>query len=718
MVNGRNVRRDAATRRAASPRRSTTAVVAVVAVMGSLAGVTASRAASTTSASRAGDAVAEAVEVALDAVGSPADVGDLGVVDVARSPDIGVTHVYLEQRHDGIGIDGGVMTVNVADGGDVVSAPESLVDDPARLVSGELRLTAVDAAAVAVGARGIGPLGDASIRSDDADPERATMLLAPAVSGEPIAARLRYVAADAALRLAWAVRLVDVTRGQVWRAAVDAETGALLSMAEPAAHGSPPPVTAGRPAPSAVAPEPTLPVATASGTSAASASSTASTPSYRVYAWPLRSPDQGPRTLVVDPADPVASPFGWHDVDGRPGHEYSTARGNNVHAYAQVASIGDLSLGPLADPDQPYQVQPLGEADGGAAMAFDFPADHRAPPPASRQAAITNAFYWGNLLHDVFYGYGFDEQSGNLQWNNYGRGGAGRDPLRMQVQHTSGPPTGGGSFGWTADGTSPVLRVNLAAPLPDVALRDPARAEIRDSAFDADVLVHEYGHGISERLAGGPGPNECVSDNAESGSEGWSDFLALAVTAQSGDPGTDARKYMAYSTQADSNLGAVQPTPYSTDLAVDPATYADLVGRPGESESHFVGYVWASMLWDVYWALVGAHGFNPDVKGDWRSGGNNLAIQLVMDGLRFQVCRPGLVDSRDAILAADRVRTGGANQCRIWAAFARRGLGAGAQQGDSASTRDGAAAFDVPADVGTCDVSTGAREAASTPLDR
>ena len=37
-----------------------------------------------------------------------------------------------------------------------------------------------------------------------------------------------------------------------------------------------------------------------------------------------------------------------------------------------------------------------------------------------------------------------------------------------------------------------------------------------------------------------------------------------------------------------------------------------------------------------------------------------------------------MVDARDAMLAADMVRFGGAHQALLWNAFARRGLGTGA----------------------------------------
>ena len=50
-------------------------------------------------------------------------------------------------------------------------------------------------------------------------------------------------------------------------------------------------------------------------------------------------------------------------------------------------------------------------------------------------AVVTNFFHTVNVLHDVFYRHGFDEDAGNLQTNNYGRRGKGGDPMLAMAQH-------------------------------------------------------------------------------------------------------------------------------------------------------------------------------------------------------------------------------------------------------------------------------------------
>ncbi|MDQ3991208.1 MAG: M36 family metallopeptidase, partial [Actinomycetota bacterium] len=206
---------------------------------------------------------------------------------------------------------------------------------------------------------------------------------------------------------------------------------------------------------------------------------------------------------------------------------------------------------------------------------------------------------------------------------------------------------------------------------------------------------HEYGHGISNRLTGGRTNVGCLGNQEQMG-EGWSDWLAIALTALPTETGPQPRGMGTYVLgQPNRQQKGIRPTAYSTSMSINPATYNTIKTA---AVPHGVGYVWSTMLWEVFWALVDKHGFNPNVYEDWSTGGNNLAIQLVMDGMKMQPCTPGFVDGRNAILAADLVLTEGQNQCDIWAAFAKRGLGYSAIQGSSANRADGTQAFDTSPD--------------------
>jgi hypothetical protein len=214
----------------------------------------------------------------------------------------------------------------------------------------------------------------------------------------------------------------------------------------------------------------------------------------------------------------------------------------------------------------------------------------------------------------------------------------------------------------------------------------------RDSSFDAGVVVHEYTHGVTNRLTGGPSNVSCM-DAAESAGmgEGFSDWFALVFTAMPGDLSTDARGIAAYLRGQPQNGAGIRNEPYSTDLALSPFTYADVSTL---NQPHGVGEVWAASLWEMYWNFVDFYGFDPDLYAG--SGGNNRALQLVVDALKLQPCDPTFVEGRDALLTADLNANAGANECLIWNAFGKRGVGLGASDGGSPNSLGVTEDFEVP----------------------
>lgn len=189
-----------------------------------------------------------------------------------------------------------------------------------------------------------------------------------------------------------------------------------------------------------------------------------------------------------------------------------------------------------------------------------------------------------------------------------------------------------------------------------------------DASFDNGIIAHEFGHGISTRLTGGPSVSTCLYNDEQMG-EGWSDFFTLVTTVKPGQNGKLSRGIGNYAVRAGLTGGGIRRFPYSTDFNVNHQIYNDIIGT---TSPHALGEIWVSTLWDLYWALTNKYGWDADLyKG---KGGNNLAIQLVIDGMKIQACNPGFIDGRDAILAADQLNNKGANECLIWEVFARRGL--------------------------------------------
>lgn len=209
-----------------------------------------------------------------------------------------------------------------------------------------------------------------------------------------------------------------------------------------------------------------------------------------------------------------------------------------------------------------------------------------------------------------------------------------------------------------------------------------------DGDFDNGVMAHEYGHGISNRLTGGPSQSGCLSSDEQMG-EGWSDFMSLIMQAKPGDEGTFKRGIGNFVTRNDPDGGGIRRLPYSTDPQINSQNYDDVIGT---TAPHPLGEVWTSALWDMYWKFVEVYGFDEDMYNG--TGGNNIAIQLVMDGMKLQSCDPGFVDGRNAIIVADVLNNGGIHECLIWDVFAKRGLGWSADQGSSFDRNDGRSAFD------------------------
>ncbi len=618
--------------------------------------------------------VAHATEIALDHAASrraelgltKADVAGLRITDAYSSAHNGVTHVYLGQSHRGVRVAGPAMTVNVDRSGRVIYAPSRLMPGIAAATSGRDSLGPAGAVESAAAALDLGLNRALTILSGPEGTDRRTLLSGGGISLGPISARLVYQPVGAGrLRLAWSVEIEEVSGQHWWEARIDAQTGELLDLSDLIIHDSAEATSA----------------AVSHGHEAASETPLIAPPDpasdgarYRVYALPLESPNDGPRTLVQNPADTFSSPFGWHDTNGAAGAEATTTKGNNVHAYVDPTPGANTAI-------------PLMDADGGATLTFDHPIDFSLPPTAWKDAAVTNLFYWNNIVHDVFYRYGFDEVSGNFQTNQYGHSGAGNDSVQAEAQDGSG--VNNANFGTPADGSRPRMQMYLWP--------NTTQNKVIDGDLDSGVIAHEYGHGISNRLTGGPSNVSCLRNQEQMG-EGWSDWLAIALTARSGETGPQRRGMGTYVLgQTDRAKAGIRPTPYSTNMVINSSKYDSIKTL---AVPHGVGYVWASMLWEVYWSLVGQYGFNPDVYGDWTTGGNNLAIQLVMDGMKFQPCSPGFVDGRDAILAANEALTDDEQEpvvhCLVWEAFAKRGLGASANQGSSASRSDGTQAFDLP----------------------
>ncbi|GAB3579004.1 hypothetical protein GCM10027345_18520 [Hymenobacter daeguensis] len=494
---------------------------------------------------------------------------------------------------------------------------------------------------------------------------------APAgVARRPIEVRLVWATDKGAPRLAWNVNVELLATPDWLNIRVDAATGQVLGQdnwtaneafsrkaAAPRAGARPQGQALRRP----VAPGSILTVTPAR---------------YVVVPFPGERPDVTLPALDINPwlragAGNAAATHGWH-FDGTT--NYTDTRGNNVWAYDDSLKLN--APGRFAT-----------STGTTSNLIFNYVPDFTKVPTLgkNRRAATVNLFYWNNLMHDVLYQYGFTEAAGNFQTDNIGRGGAGNDYVKAEAQDGGG--TNNANFSTPPDGTSGRMQMYL------FTLTSPGR----DGDFDSGVITHEYGHGVSNRLTGGPANASCLG-NAEEGGEGWSDYFSLMMTtnwttATTAD-GTAARPIGTYVLGQSPTAAGIRRYPYSTNMSIDPLTYANVATSP---EVHNIGEVWCSALWDMTWAIIQQqNAIAPDLYNSASTGGNNVALQLVMQGLKLQPCQPGFLDARDAILAADSLLYNGRYHCAIWNAFARRGMGVSARQGLSTNATDQTPAFDTP----------------------
>ena len=343
-------------------------------------------------------------------------------------------------------------------------------------------------------------------------------------------------------------------------------------------------------------------------------------------------------TRVSFAGDPLASPLGWVF----PGQ--TTTQGNNVIAHID-----------LEDDDDQNGFRP----DGGTDLHFFFPFDDEwnlDETFGDQEIAVTNLFYHLNRFHDYMYSLGFDEPAGAMQEDNFGRGGLGGDRIFADAQ--DGANVGSrNNANWfpRPDGTSPRTQMFLFT-FPD-----------RDSCFDSDIIIHEFGHGVSNRLVGGALTAGCMF-GPQSGAmgEGWSDYWAIDDT---NDPLTDdpnGPEILAEYTDDDYTEG-LRSVPYSTDTLINDLTFGDLCSS-NNCQVHRDGTMWATVLFQVRRNLIVDHG----------APGRAIMNQLVIDGLKLMPCGPSMLDARDAMLLADRVNNAGANQCSMWEGFSDRGMGTSA----------------------------------------
>jgi len=220
-----------------------------------------------------------------------------------------------------------------------------------------------------------------------------------------------------------------------------------------------------------------------------------------------------------------------------------------------------------------------------------------------------------------------------------------------------------------------------------------AAAVERDGALDNQIVAHEWGHYLSNRLIG----DAAGLTNLQGGGmgEGWSDFCALLLTVRPEDVSLPGPPFGgSYASNSYANDSSVRPDnayyfgvrryPYCTDFAKSPLTFKHIQeGEPlppgppiqvtgsGNSGVHATGEVWCGMLWECYAELLRDTGRLTFTQARDRMRGYLVA------SLKLTPNAPTFVEARDALLLA-ALANDPADHAAFCAAFARRGLGSAA----------------------------------------
>lgn len=337
---------------------------------------------------------------------------------------------------------------------------------------------------------------------------------------------------------------------------------------------------------------------------------------FRVDGGSVRQMTDFPR-LLADYGIPIPTnlpggfPDHWVAVD--------SAVGNCVNAHRGVAGTSFQGL-----------VQ-------NGILTFD-PAN-----PFGEDQQVLNIFYYNCYMHDYFYLLGFTEIAGNFQQDNFGRGGLGSD--RVDARAHPGPVFGTANMSRSIDGQTSIMNMGLVS------------STNRHTALDSSVVFHEFMHGVTNRLVGGPMNDHALDADQSSGmGEGWSDYIACTINNS-----TTVGAWVI------NNPAGIRMFPYDSDF---PDNFGDL-GTGRYNEEHNIGEIWCAILMEIN-----------------RKIGTQLGVQLVVDALSLSPANPSFLDMRDSIfeaiddmLAAGRLSSDehASTKFCLGIVFAKFGMGPGAQ---------------------------------------
>jgi hypothetical protein len=323
-------------------------------------------------------------------------------------------------------------------------------------------------------------------------------------------------------------------------------------------------------------------------------------------------------------------------------------------------------------------------------------------------ASVTNLFVAHNRMHDFSYFLGFTEENWNAQDHNFGLTEKWRqgDALLGDVQSGAiGGTRNNANMSTVPEGGHSVTNMYLWGPTAGSFY-----APCADGDFDMSVIGHEFGHMIENRMIGkgvarsgfhAGSMGEALGDLVgmeyltENGFDGGANTPYVAGAYDTGNPHHGIRNFDMSGPMAG---GSPQP---GRDVDVNTLNFSGIGYDVTGNEVHSDGEIWVATNFRLRQLL--AEKYDDDYPADdqelqtecaegllpaHRCPGNRRWMQLYFDAMLLMPPNTSMVNGRDAILAADLLRFGGANQKELWLGFARSGLGVGAASSNGSVNSD------------------------------
>ncbi len=358
-----------------------------------------------------------------------------------------------------------------------------------------------------------------------------------------------------------------------------------------------------------------------------------------------------------------------------------------------------------------YMVSPQGSANGyGAGLAsfgpqlFDVTAQAIRTQPTDACAPITNASALVGKIAVI--------DRGTCTFVDKAKAAQNAGAVGVIIANN----TGGGAPGLS--GSDPTIVIptvgvsqNSGNTIKNATAQGPVTLRMlrqlntgRDGTLDNQIVAHEWGHYISNRLIGDA--NGLNNTQGWGMGEGWGDFHALLITVREEDltlPGGASWRgvypmstWVTTRTAGNGLYYGIRRLPFSIDFTRNALTFKHVqngvplpqgvptaYGSSGNNnaEVHATGEVWAVTLWEAYAALLG------DTPRLTFEEAQDRMKRYLVAGYKGTPNSPTFTEARDAILAAALGEDARDYQL-MWQAFARRGMGLRAVSPNRTSTNN------------------------------